>query len=305
MRFAIGTGLQSLTLTGYLCLALSTAPASAVTGYSVFADQELVAVDLETGTVEVLGELTIGDVTETAFDGHDLFVVARQAATSSLYRVDLETATVNPIGDLGNNLAVNGLTFSADGVLWMSTTNGLYVVDPMSATTTLIGSPDRPLLALAARDDQLFGWTATDFTADLVTIDPESATTSVAATLPEMTFSGGLLAGMAFDLDGSLWAFAVTLPPIEPHILLQTFYEIGDPTNPQPVRTFSVEAPFVADPPLFAGLVVVPGDSQAVLEIPTLSRAGWTVLALMLFAAGLMTLSRRRVRGRSRRSTTP
>ena len=40
---------------------------------------------------------------------------------------------------------------------------------------------------------------------------------------------------MAFDLRGSLWAYVVTLPPVVPHILLQTFFKIGDPTDPQAI----------------------------------------------------------------------
>lgn len=294
MRHATFTRIEILALAGLLCLALSTAPASAVTGYSIFDDRDLVAVDLANGTVEVIGDLAIGTVAEVAFDGADLFVVAQFPPTSSLYRVDLETTTESLVGDLGNDLAITGLTFGADGTLWMSTVNALYTVDPASAAKTLIGAPDRPLLALAARDGELFGLTPTDVTADLVAIDPETAATSVEATLPEVFFNGGLLAGLAFDLNGSLWAYAVTLPPIEPHILLQTFYEIGDPTHPQVVRTFSIEAPFIADPPLFTGLVVAPGVFDEVVMVPTLDRAGWTMLAAMLLGAGLMTLRRHR-----------
>ena len=298
MRHATGLHIEILILSGLLCLALAITPASAVTGYSVFDHRDLVAVDLTIGTVEVIGGLSIGAVAEVAFDGDDLFVVAQVPPTSSLYRIDLEAATESLVGDLGNNLEVTGLTFDDDGTLWMSTANALYTVDPASAATALIGVPDRPLLALAARGDELFGLTPTDFTVDVVAIDPDSVATSVEATLPEIFFNGGLLAGLAFDLNGSLWAYAVTLPPVEPHILLQTFFEIGDPTHPQTVRTFSIEAPFIANPPLFTGLVVAPGVFDGVVMVPTLNRTGWTVLAAMLLGAGLTTLRRHRVADR-------
>lgn len=286
--------IEVLTLTGLLCLAISTTPAAAVTGYSIFDNRELTAIDLATGAAEVIGDLAIGTVSEIAFDGADLFVVAQIPPTSSLYRIDRKTGTETPVGDLGNHLAVTGLTFDAAGTLWMSTADALYTVDPESAATTRIGTPDRPLLALAARGRELFGLAPTDVNADLVTIDPETAVTSIAAELPETFFNGGLLAGLAFDLQGSLWAYAVTLPPIEPHILLQSFYQIGDPNDPQVMSTFFVEAPFIANPPLFNGLVVAPGVFEEVVEVPALDRLGWTMLVAMLLGAGLMTLRRHR-----------
>lgn len=297
MRRVTDTRFGIRALAGLLCLALSSVSASAVTGYSVFHDRDLVTVDLATGAVEVIGDLAIGAVAEVALYGDDLFVVAQSPATSSLYRVDLATATETLVGDLGTDLRITGLTFDAGGTLWMSATDALYTVDPASAAKALIGAPDRPLLALAARGSVLYGLTSDETTTALVLIDPDTAATAVTAELPELSFSGGLLAGMAFDPRGSLWAYVVTLPPVIPHILLQTFFRIGDPTDPQAVKTFSLEAPFISGPPLYAGLVVAPGIFDAVVEIPTLGRVGWTLFAALLFGAGLSTIRRLRAAG--------
>ena len=282
------------TLAGLLCLALSSTPAAAVTGYSEF-DRELVAVDLSTGAVEVIGDLEFGAVTELAFDGDQLFVVARIPPSFSpyrLYRVDLATATETLVGDLGSDLGTTGLTFDAGGTLWMSAADALYTVDPLSAAKALIGAPDRPLVALAARDGTLYGLAYDGTTTSLVTVDPETAATSVVAALPELSSPGVVLAGLAFDLEGSLWAFVVTAPPVIPHIFPQTFFEIADPTDPRPVETFSIDGP-----PVFFGLVAAPGVFERVVEIPTLGRVGWAVFALLLSGAGLAIFRRRRAAG--------
>ncbi len=285
-------GFDGIVIAGLLWLGLAGAsPAAAVTGYSIF-DGDLVAIDLSTGAFEIVGELDPNVIYALAADpAGELFAVGQVFATYKLYRVDRATGALTPVGDLGDFLEVTGLTFDAAGTLWMSGEDALYTVDPSTAEITLVGVPDRQLLAFAARGDELFGLSVSGFTPELVAIDPATADTTLVAALPELS-AGGLeivLAAMDFKAHGSLWVFAAVVPPILPPGLPQTLFRINDLDDPHPTQIFGIDGP-----PLFIGLAVAPGPFNQVVEIPTLDPFGGVVLAALLLSIGLAAIRRRR-----------
>ena len=286
-----------LIAVGLLCLALSSvAPAGAITGYSIYGDGDLVAIDLATGVFEVIGATGLGAAIALADDpAGELYAVVQDASMFQLYRIDRATAASTLVGDVGDDLEVTGLTFDADGTLWMAAGDALYTVDPTTATLTLVGSPDHHLLALAARDGVLYSVVEIGLEPDLVTVDPATAATTVIADVPEFSPDGlsPAVFSMAFDRRGTLWVSVILVPPILPPDLPQAFFRIAEVTAPAPEIAF-----WVSTPPAFIGLAIVPGVFDPVVEIPTLGRFGWTVLATLLLSGGLLTIRRRHAAAR-------
>ncbi len=283
-------------IAGLLCLALSSvSPVAAVTGYSIY-DGDLVAVDLETGAFAIIGDTGLNDVGFGAVVGlaaepdGELYAVVRELLTFRLYRVDRATGASTLVGDLGDDLGVADLAFDAGGSLWMVAEDALYTVDTASAVPTLIGVPDRPLVALAARDGVLYGLADMPTVLELVTVDPGTAVTTVIGALPDLSLGGSLfLAGLAFDAGGTLWASVAFIPPILPDSLPQAFFKIPDVEAPVPELTFTRGELLI-----FAGLAIAPGVFDPVVEIPTLGPAGGALLAVLLLGGGLLAIRWRR-----------
>lgn len=101
------------------------------------ADGTLGTVDVATGEVQIVGQMST-IMLDIAFDSAgNLWGVSVNNPQSDLYRISKLDARTTRIGDMGNPF--NSLVFGSDGLLY-SANNGLYEVDVESGATSLIGS---------------------------------------------------------------------------------------------------------------------------------------------------------------------
>jgi sugar lactone lactonase YvrE len=191
------------------------------TGYSANkVDQPgFYAIDLATGAATLIGPMPQVNGLAFAPDGRLFGVV--DTGTDSLVTIDPTTAAVTPIGPLnlpsGNDVLNTGLTFGADGRLWMSagastgqtSFNEWYELDPATGQALgagqvllqgLVGDPNERVFALAARcDGAIFGM---DGDEQLYQIDPDAAlATAIGAPANAVTIPSGI----DFASDGALW----------------------------------------------------------------------------------------------------
>lgn len=129
--------MKSYLFAGALVALASAAPAMAGSILWISdSNRNLVTVDVETGAATVIGK-TGATLTDIAFSPTgDLFGIS----FSSLYRVDKTTAATTLVGGIG--FSGNALVFGADGTLYGASSNaaGLYTVDPLTGTSTNIGT---------------------------------------------------------------------------------------------------------------------------------------------------------------------
>lgn len=100
-------------------------------------DGTLGTVDIETGQVQVIGEMST-TMTDIAFDeSGQLWGISGGWLGSSLYKIDRTNAEISRIGSMFDTF--NSLVFSSDGTLYAANTS-LYKVDIETGFAWLIGS---------------------------------------------------------------------------------------------------------------------------------------------------------------------
>jgi hypothetical protein len=278
-----------------LLFAGTASAAFAATGYSVAAGT-LLTIDLESGDTEVIGATGAieGRVWALTFgpDGqlHAAAALPPEGVGSSdygLFTVDPTTGAATLVGSFGLLLTPpdvpTGLTFDADGDLWLTVGAELYLVDTTTANATLAHTLPREVRALATLGDQLYALTSDSQVEEL---DP--ATGSLTPLFP-VSFAGSIL-DASFDAAGGLRFLTVdggilTAVPL-------FFYRVDLGTG-EVVETFSEEYPFMALEAEMSNLAVR-GPQGSVIAVPTLSTVGLALLASLLGAVGFRVLRRRR-----------
>lgn len=96
---------------------------------------KLFTVDPATGSIGLVGNCGMANVTDIAFHGPTLYGVS----FSQLLRLNPDTGLAAVIGGIG--FSTNGLAVAEDGTIYAGTTNGqLITVNPVSGAGTLVGA---------------------------------------------------------------------------------------------------------------------------------------------------------------------
>jgi len=226
------------------------------------ATDNLYLVDLTTGTVTFLvglvGTATVADITFDPISGQ-LYASERNAPLN-LYTIDLGSGVATIVGTMTS--VRSGLTFAPDGTLFGCALNGtLYVVDPLTAAETLVGSGGAGSLTLVEDgtvrpDGTIF---VTDFDGDVFAIDPVTGIKTFAGT-------SGLGSGLLGIVPEPMAAAAVEV------------VRLGNPPNPMALMPGLTSGPLVGsvwDPAIdhssfFPGAIIdVLGLSSVAINAPS------------------------------------
>jgi streptogramin lyase len=190
----------------------STAVAAAPTGFAAdFRGPNkgtLFSIDLTTGAPTAIGPLGQDDISGLSFacDG-TLYGINRKdngdRQPNQLVTINTTTGASSVVGPLDVEPADSGLTFGADGKLYMTNVNtgSWYQIDIASAAVTEIGPVGEgiEITGLATRaDGTIFGYDRTN--TQLVTVDPATGAATIVGPSSDLN-----LTGLDFDSTGTLW----------------------------------------------------------------------------------------------------
>lgn len=216
---------RALTVVGAAILVLSGTAGAGAQGvaFAVFdgwsPDAALHRLNLETGDLTPVGEIGFPS-THIAFDaGGSLYGI--DPVNGQLLQIDVMTGSGSPLGALGFAIVeVKGLTFDADGHLWMAAIDdaqgpSLFEVDRDTGTATWVGGIDEAYIgALASSGGTVFTASYT-----LATLD---TTTGGATALPGSSLGIWWALALDFDDHGSLWGLMLCGPCMVPWDVLRT-----------------------------------------------------------------------------------
>lgn len=249
-----------------LALALAAPAAGAPNGYSTDAAGNAQTIDLATAAVTQIGAANpnIG-LNEVALSPAGVLYTVG-TTTDLLYTVDLTTGLLTPLPNpLGVDVSNPGMTFSADGRLWMVNNTTLYRVDPATGVATAIGTGLDFMSGLAAGCDSGLYAVRTDQTPNvfLVRITDLDGTPTFTDVGTGLGFAGGDINSpkIAFAADGTLWGkmanFLNRTFTIAPATGVGTFVSAVNAVNSNglTIAAPSCAAPVVApdDGPRFVG----------------------------------------------------
>jgi hypothetical protein len=270
-----------------ICAALSAEPIGYVS--DAWEAWFLQRIDLETGQW-LEGDLPGSGMTGLAFSpSGDLFgvmvpaVVPEPQGHAWLAQIRLMTGEIELLGPIVIDSPGGfefGLTFDAQGRLWLSTEDGrVFEVDPSSAATEQRLNLARPTHGLAACGTTLFGLTtagAASQPVQLIEINPDAGTSRVIGS-GESSVWMGEGGGLDFSADGRLWAVLHNVSPTPAPF--SDFVVEFDPASGQVIQSRHLGE-------VGRGLAVSPPPqhcaSRGVTEVPTLGGGGLMVLVLGL-----------------------
>jgi len=231
MRYLKASALASLVLIGSAC-GLGATPAAAsdqqathahanATLYAMGeAGAELLRLDVEKGTVEVVGPTGVAPQSlalAIAPGWREAYTIAhtQNPAQAHLAKVDLATGAESLVGNgpLGQNLYVMGMTSSRNGVLYAAgdftptspTFNSLYTIDKSTGLATRIGSFGVGSVMSAFIMSLSFDSSGQLFGASQQSIYRIDRTTGAATKVVDIAGAKRVM-GLAFDQKGQLYA---------------------------------------------------------------------------------------------------
>lgn len=296
-------------------LSAATGANAQTVGYAAGYDT-LYRVNLEGGAATAVGKfgsvpngagtVPISDVEGLAFSpAGELYAVSD--ARDLLIKVDTATGRATTVGSLGlrgqggnqfDNLDF-GLAFTCDGRLWLSSdvSRQLWLVNPATGATTLVGDTGQPISGLASWNGELYGVGVFD-RHNVYRIDTATAQATLVGRLG--TSFTVYDAGADFDSQGRLW---ITLDSLAPPEGLPSVYReeltrvdiangatldtrlitgIGSGINIVQMEGLAIAAPSCGSGGGNAGIAAVPAQSDW---------ARW-LMALVLAGVGLLGLRR-------------
>ncbi len=296
-------------------LSAATGANAQTVGYAAGYDT-LYRVNLEGGAATAVGKfgsvpngagsVPISDVEGLAFSpAGELYAVSD--ARDLLIKVDTATGRATTIGSLGlrgqggnqfDNLDF-GLAFTCDGRLWLSSdvSRQLWLVNPATGATTLVGDTGQPISGLASWNGELYGVGVFD-RHNVYRIDTATAQATLVGRLG--TSFTVYDAGADFDSQGRLWITLDSLAPPEglPSVYREELTRV-DIANGATLDTrlitgigsginiVQMEGLAIAAPSCGTG-----GGNAAIAAVP--AQSGWArwLMALVLAGVGLLGLRR-------------
>ena len=205
--------MTSIVLTAAMLLAAGQAFGSVI-GYSITSSDDLVTVDLMTGTTTTIGTLGVdGDYEGLAFSPLGT-LFAFEDNGQDLYTINITTGAATLVGNSGVDVSNSGLSFRSDGTLFLTVdggVEGLYTLNTSTGAATLVGNyPSDPRIsAIAFRNDgTLFGINPEDD--ELVTINTSTGALTTVAPL-SIILGEGSQQGLDFDASGTLYLMSESL----------------------------------------------------------------------------------------------
>lgn len=189
-----------------------------IISYSVRSDEDedsLYRINLTTGALTRIGAVGFSDVEGLSFlpGTHTLF--GWDDTKNQLITINLSTGVGTALAKSGPDVMDVGLTFAPDGNLWLASEMGgdtdshgeWWSLDPATGGTQFKGSIGRPITALAANAQGIYG--IDPASAQLVTLAPATGTATTVGNLG-IPLSGGASTdiGLDFDRSGTLWGLA-------------------------------------------------------------------------------------------------
>ena len=296
-------------------LSVATGANAQTVGYAAGYDT-LYRVTLETGAATAVGRfglvasgagtVPISDVEGLAFSpAGELYAVSD--ARDLLIKVDTATGRATTVGSLGlrgqggnqfDNLDF-GLAFTCDGRLWLSSdvSRQLWLVNPATGATTLVGDTGQPISGLASWNGELYGVGVLD-RHNVYRIDTATAQATLVGRLG--TSFTVYDAGADFDSQGRLWITLDSLAPPEglPSVYREELTRV-DIANGATLDTrlitgigsginiVQMEGLAIAAPACGSG-----GGNATIAAVPTQSDWARWLMALVLAGVGLLGLRR-------------
>jgi len=247
-----------------LGVALAAPAAGAPNGYSADTQGNAQTVDLATATVAQIGAAnpSVG-LTEVALSPAGV-LYAVGTTTDRLYTVDLTSGALTALpSPLGIDVDNPGMTFSADGRLWMVDSTELARIDPSTGVATVIGTGTDFLTGLAAGcDGGLYAARITvGAAAQLVRIQDLDGTPTFTDVGTGLGLADVNSPKLAFAADGTLWGKMANVNnrtfTVDPNTGLGTYVSpaVAVSTNGLTIAAPSCAAPVVEpdDGPRFVG----------------------------------------------------
>ncbi|MCG8456106.1 MAG: lactonase family protein [Holophagales bacterium] len=265
-----------------LAPALALAQPTAILVTSSSDPQELWSIDSQGADLEPLtslvGSARVGPLTHEAEDR--FFALG----DGTLFSIETATGAVEEIGAIQGASTVRGLASLADGTLWTVADGILTRLDTATASIVEQVPLTTDVRALAAGGDRLFavadepsegGWSVYE-------VDPSSGDGSLIRTLPYSDVPG-LVLDAEVDREQHLWLVAQDFS-------LAAFGAVARTPLAGGQVDYLVSWGAGGGPPFFAGIAV--RGAASVVEAPTHSARGLTLLMLGLAAVGWLFLHR-------------
>lgn len=180
--FEAGESIEHVGPTSVSFLRPATIDPSAGVLYGIDIDENLVAVDLETGVDTTVGWTGYSQLLDLVFDTELGVLWALEAGDQLLLRIDPATADSTVVSTFARPRLTGAAQDPVTGTLWAvdGLDARLYVVDPVTARATLIGSLDSPdVRGLAYDSTQARLLCIDEDSGHLIEIDPLTAEVTV------------------------------------------------------------------------------------------------------------------------------
>jgi hypothetical protein len=294
-----------LALAALAFLMTAAAAGAGEIGYSVQSDatgragDHLFRIDLSTGDATDLGATGFEDVESLALAPGCGTLYAVDDVSDRLLVCDKERGACKVVGGLGVDVTDTGLTFSDNGILYMSTDAPkdparLYRLDPATGRATAVGSQGQEVTGLGGTFSRpscrsgLFGLGG-DGRNNLVCLDPATGEARRIGPLRNVSLNDG---GLDFGSDDALYGLADA--PRQSTRVITFDLETGAATAIATVRIGGREAGG------FEGLAIEggacspdrPPSAARMVDAPALGGWGLAALAAALAAVGLAALRR-------------
>ena len=199
--------LKSFALSTLLAIGCVQTASAGLLAYTVdTTTDQLMSIDLSTGTTNVIGATGFEDVEGLAYHHATGTLYGVDDSSDQLLTFDLTTGAGTVVGSLGQNFSDVGLAFAADGTLYAGgdlSDSGLFSIDLLTGAATLIGDPSVSPFGLAFYDGVMYG-VSDDCTGDdcLISVDLSDGSVTQIGSFGGLNADEG---GLDVSASGQLW----------------------------------------------------------------------------------------------------
>jgi len=199
--------IKSLLLSTCLLLGIATPAQATLLAYAIdTVSDQLLQIDLTTGTTTVIGDTGFADIEGLSFQRSTGILFGLDDASDQLITLNLNTGVGTVVGSLGFNFSDAGLAFDENGNLYASGdlgNSGLYSVNFLTGAASFISNSGDDSFDIAFFNGALYG-VSDDCDSDdcLQTVNTLTGDTTFVGSLGGINVDEG---GLDFDNQGNLW----------------------------------------------------------------------------------------------------